>query len=83
MIARETVGIIACGLAAGLVAAYFLTHLVANKLFGVTATDPVVTACAVATLSLVGLIAATLPAASLAHRSSHRSARRVTAILRS
>ena len=62
MIAGETAWMIACGVAAGLIAAYFLTRLIQSKLFGVTATDPVVVAAAVLILGLVGLLAATLPA---------------------
>jgi predicted permease len=62
MIARETLWMVSCGLGVGLVAAFFLTHLIESKLFGVTATDPVVMVCAIILLALVGLISATLPA---------------------
>jgi predicted permease len=62
MIARETALMISAGLALGLVAAYFLTRLVQSKLFGVTATDPMVIASSIALLAIIGLLAATIPA---------------------
>ena len=53
---------VAIGLAAGLCGALALTRVMANLLFGVSPLDPGVLATAAATMALVGLLAAALPA---------------------
>jgi predicted permease len=62
LIAQETVWMVSVGVATGLMAAYFLSRLLESKLFGVTAMDPLVMGSAIAILSVVGFLAATLPA---------------------
>ncbi|MDQ3169122.1 MAG: ABC transporter permease, partial [Acidobacteriota bacterium] len=55
-------GLVAIGAALGLVAALFLTRLLATLLYGIDATDPLSMAVAVAVLLAVGMIAAFVPA---------------------
>jgi ABC-type antimicrobial peptide transport system permease subunit len=62
LIARDTVWMVAGGLAVGLLCSYFLTRLVQSKLFGVTATDPTVGISAVLILVMIALFAAAVPA---------------------
>jgi predicted permease len=62
MIARETVAMVLIGLSSGLIAAYFITKLIQNRLFGVTSTDPVVLATALGLLALIAMLAGMLPA---------------------
>ena len=62
MIAKETVVMVVIGLSSGLVAAYFITKLVQNRLFGVTSTDPLVLATAIGLLALIAMLAGMLPA---------------------
>ena len=62
MIVRETGWMVAAGLAAGLVAAYFLTKIIASKLFGVAPADPGVLGVAIGTLAAIALLAALVPA---------------------
>ena len=62
MIVRETGWMVAGGLLAGLIAAYFLTKIIASKLFGVAPADPGVLVAAVATLGGIALLAALVPA---------------------
>jgi ABC-type antimicrobial peptide transport system permease subunit len=50
------------GLSSGLVAAYFITKLIQNRLFGVTSTDPLVLATAIGLLALIAMLAGMLPA---------------------
>jgi ABC-type antimicrobial peptide transport system permease subunit len=62
MIAKETVAMVLIGLSSGLVAAYFITKLIQNRLFGVTSTDPLVLATAIGLLALIAMLAGMLPA---------------------
>ena len=55
-------GLVATGAALGLIAALFLTRLLATLLYGIEATDPLSMAGAVAVLLAVGMIAAFVPA---------------------
>jgi ABC-type antimicrobial peptide transport system permease subunit len=62
MIAKETMTMVAIGLAAGLVATYFVTKLIESRLFGVTPTDPLVLGAAMGLLAVIALLAGLLPA---------------------
>lgn len=62
MIAKETVAMVIIGLSSGLVAAYFITKLVQNRLFGVNSTDPLVLVTAIGLLALIAMLAGMLPA---------------------
>ena len=62
MVLRETIGLIAVGLAVGLATALAAARLVTGILFGVAPTDPLTNALAALTLAAVGLIAGYLPA---------------------
>ena len=53
---------VAVGLAVGLAAAFGLTRLMANMLFGVSTIDPLTFACVAAVLSSVALAACYIPA---------------------
>jgi ABC-type antimicrobial peptide transport system permease subunit len=55
-------GLVAIGSAIGIVAALFVTKLIATLLYGVTATDPLSMAGAVVVLLAVGMLAAFVPA---------------------
>lgn len=66
MILRETAFIVAIGLAVGLIATVAATRLVATKLYGIGAMDPVTIAAAALLLSLVAWIAGYIPAARAA-----------------
>jgi putative ABC transport system permease protein len=61
MVVRETGVLAALGVALGLVAAYWLTRLMASLLFNVEATDPMIFASVSLGLILIALIAALLP----------------------
>ncbi len=52
----------AAGIAAGILAAYGLTRLIASELFGVKPTDPVTFACVAAILAFVAIAACWIPA---------------------
>jgi predicted permease len=67
MVLREALWLVACGLAAGIPAAWAAGRLVGSLLYGVTATDPYVLIVAMAVLLTAALTAALLPA--------HRAAR--------
>jgi ABC-type antimicrobial peptide transport system permease subunit len=62
MVLRETIWLIAVGLAVGLATALAAARLVTGILFGVAPTDPLTNALAALTLAAVGLIAGYLPA---------------------
>jgi predicted permease len=62
MIAKETMTMVGIGLAAGLVATYFVTKLIQSRLFGVTPTDPLVLGAAMGLLAVIALLAGLLPA---------------------
>jgi len=63
----EALVLVAVGLAIGLIAAALLGRLVANLLFGITATDPATYLTTAAVLALVGTSAAYLPARRASH----------------
>jgi predicted permease len=62
MILRESIGLVAAGLAVGGALAYFGSRLVATRLYGVSTQDPVTLTAATATLLVVALAAAYVPA---------------------
>ena len=62
MVLRETIWLIAAGLAVGLATALAAARLVTGILFGVAPTDPLTNALAALTLAAVGLLAGYLPA---------------------
>ena len=62
MIFRETFGMVAAGMIAGLSAAAAATRLIASYLFGVSPLDPATVIACVATLLAVAIIAGLLPA---------------------
>jgi predicted permease len=62
MMIRESALIVAAGLGCGLPLMLAATRLVNGMLFGISAADPVAIAAATATLLVVALLAATLPA---------------------
>lgn len=62
MIVRETIIMIAIGLAAGVVLSIGATRLIQSKLFGLHAMDPLVVTAAVLIMSAIGLVAAYGPA---------------------
>lgn len=61
MVVREVLAIAAAGVAMALVAAFWLSRLVANQLYGVAATDALTTASAVAILAVASLLAGLVP----------------------
>jgi macrolide transport system ATP-binding/permease protein len=61
-VVRETMTLVAAGVAAGLAAAWGATRLVASTLFGVTAMDPLTLAFAIMTMLIVAVIAGYVPA---------------------
>ena len=61
-ILRQTLWLVALGLAAGVPASTFLARLVENLFYGVTPTDVVTQAGAAALLATVALVASYLPA---------------------
>ena len=63
---RQAMGMIAVGLAAGLVGAFAVTRLMRAILFEVSALDPVALAAAGVAMALVGVAAALVPASRAA-----------------
>jgi len=61
MVVREVLAIAAAGVAMALVAAFWLSRLVASQLYGVAATDPLTTTVALAILAVVSLLAGLVP----------------------
>ncbi len=62
MVLRESLWLVVIGAAAGLVAAYASTRLLANLLYDTSPTDPVAFAVAAAVLLGVAALAAYIPA---------------------
>jgi predicted permease len=62
MVLRQSIGLVAMGMAAGLVAALATTRLIASELFGIKATDPLTLALATFFMLAVAALAAFLPA---------------------
>ncbi len=62
MILRETLVILSIGLIAGLAVSIGVTRLIASRLFGIHAMDPLVLGSAVVVMSAIGLLAAYGPA---------------------
>ena len=62
MVIREGARLVMVGVAVGLLAAFWLTRLLRNQLFGVSPTDPVVLAEVVLVVLAVALLACWLPA---------------------
>jgi ABC-type antimicrobial peptide transport system permease subunit len=58
---RETVVVVACGVAVGVPAALWLARLVERQLFDVTSRDPLAIAAALLSLILVAAIAGVIP----------------------
>jgi ABC-type antimicrobial peptide transport system permease subunit len=59
---RQGLAVVGLGLAAGLLAALFMTRALASLLYGVEPTDPATLAAVVALLGAVALVAVYLPA---------------------
>jgi ABC-type antimicrobial peptide transport system permease subunit len=62
MILRETLLLVACGLAIGVPAAVFVSRLIASQLFGLKPGDPVTFLAACAGMTAVTMMASYLPA---------------------
>jgi ABC-type antimicrobial peptide transport system permease subunit len=62
MILRESLILLALGLALGLPLTLISTRIIRDQLFGLSATDPVILAAAIAVVAAMTLIAAWLPA---------------------
>jgi len=62
MVLRNGLGLIAAGVAIGLVASVGLTRLISSELWGVSATDPWTFSAVIAVLAASGLAACLLPA---------------------
>lgn len=62
LVVRQTATLLLIGVAVGIAAALVLTRFIASFLFGVTPTDPVAFAAAVAVLVTVAFVAACIPA---------------------
>jgi putative ABC transport system permease protein len=54
--------VVIAGLAVGALAAFGLTRIIASRLYGITATDPLVLASVATLLALVALLACYVPA---------------------
>lgn len=59
----DGVPFIGLGLAAGVIAAFGLTHLLSSLIYGVTATDPATFAAAAALVAAIALVGCLIPAA--------------------
>ena len=62
LVIKQGFNLAAIGVVVGLFGAWALTRLMANLLFGVTATDPLTIAAVVLALALVALVACYAPA---------------------
>jgi predicted permease len=62
LVLRETVVVVACGVAFGVPVALWVAHFVERQLFDVTSRDPLAIAGAMLSLLIVGAIAALIPA---------------------
>lgn len=62
MVLKESLLLVACGLAVGLPASWAASQLISNQLFGLTPSDPLTLLTAVTLLSLVAALAGYLPA---------------------
>jgi len=62
LVLQEGLGLLAIGLAAGLVGAYALRYVIASELYGITAFDPAVILVVIAVLVLTSLVACVGPA---------------------
>ena len=66
MVVGKGFRLITAGVVIGLLASFALTRFIASQIWGISATDPITFACAVAIVALVGFIACALPARSAA-----------------
>jgi putative ABC transport system permease protein len=62
MVLRQSIGIVAVGLAIGLAAAFAGTRAIANLIVGITPTDPVTFLTVILLLSAIALVACWIPA---------------------
>ncbi|MBR9990331.1 MAG: ABC transporter permease, partial [Gemmatimonadetes bacterium] len=62
MIAGDGMKLVGIGIVAGTIAALILSRILASQLYGITATDPLTFAAAIAFLGAIALIAALIPA---------------------
>jgi putative ABC transport system permease protein len=62
MVLRQSIGIVALGLAVGLAAAFGGTRAIANLIVGIKPTDPLTFATVIILLSAIALIACWIPA---------------------
>jgi ABC-type antimicrobial peptide transport system permease subunit len=62
MVLREALGLLALGLLLGAIALFFTTRFVSAMLYGVSAYDPATLAGVAATLVIVAILAAMVPA---------------------
>jgi predicted permease len=62
MVLRQSIGIVAVGLATGLAAAFAGTRAIANLIVGITPTDPVTFLTVILLLSAIALVACWIPA---------------------
>jgi ABC-type antimicrobial peptide transport system permease subunit len=64
---REVLVVVGVGVAFALPAVWLLTRLVNSQLYGLTPMDPIAIAGALTTLTLVAIVAGSLPARQAAH----------------
>ena len=62
LVLREGLIVTSVGILIGLVAAFWLTRLIASRLYGVTATDPLTIAVVVLLLTATAMLACVIPA---------------------
>ena len=62
MVLRQSIGVVAVGLAIGLAAAFVVTRAIANLIVGVKPTDPLTFATVILLLSAIALVACWIPA---------------------